>query len=225
METRQTEGIIVKAFPFKDYDRILSLFTPHEGLIKLVYKGAFSSKNGKGATSEPLKKVEVSYLQKNSELYTCYELVPISSYALLRTCYSSLQAAGEMLNLVYKTQMPGKAAPALYALLDTYLGKLKGREVANNLSISFILKMLRHEGLLVLNENCPVCGTRLEGCYAGENGLFCPPHRPPGAIQFSDEERLLMSILAYSREFPQIEALETPQGFFEKVKAFAYCKI
>lgn len=44
MEKFTAEGIVVNAIPFRNYDCILTLFTPSEGLVKFFYRGAYSKK-------------------------------------------------------------------------------------------------------------------------------------------------------------------------------------
>ena len=39
MNEEKTEGIVLKAIPFKENDRILSLFTPDRGVMSLYVRG------------------------------------------------------------------------------------------------------------------------------------------------------------------------------------------
>ena len=41
-----TQGIILKAVPYKDFHRIITLFSPEQGLVSLFVRGAFNRKKG-----------------------------------------------------------------------------------------------------------------------------------------------------------------------------------
>ncbi len=151
MSYTRVEGLIIREIPFQDYDRILSLFTPTEGLIKLFVKGSGRVKEGNSHRTAPLNIVEVVYTQGRTELYPCREITVINNQLQLRKNLSVLESACDMLQTILSTQLPGKSAPELYQLLLIYLRKLPEVGNPNILSTSFRLKTLRYEGLLDYN--------------------------------------------------------------------------
>lgn len=148
MQKIRVEGIITRASPFGENDRILSLFTPEYGLIKLYVKGAYLSSKNKGSSTNPLNIVEAVCTQGRSELYSCYQIEAINQQISLRQNIDVLEAACDMLNTINTTQLPGKAALKLYQLLLIYLKALPNITQPLILSTSFRLKTLRSEGLL-----------------------------------------------------------------------------
>jgi len=195
MEKMRTEGVIVNAFAFKDFDRIIHVFTPDDGLIKLVVKGAFSTKQGKGNTSAPLTHVEVIYTAGNSELGLCREISVLNHFLGLRKQLPILQAACDMLQAVASTQQPGKASPALYQLLTAYLAQLPKAVDPQAILASFRLKTLRHEGLLDIEE-----WETIEGVFVLKN-----------------DERVLVEHLALCREFGLLAAASINWSLADKI--------
>ncbi len=192
MEILSTEGVVAHALPFQEYDRILTVFTPGNGLIKLFVKGAFSQKKGQGSSTAPLTQIEATCTKGRSELYNCRELDVLNSHLKLRQNLATLDAACDMLQTVLATQMPGKASPDLYQLFLAYLTRLP--EASNPLAIStsFRLKTLRHEGLLALST-----------------------HLDPTLF---DSERQLMEYLAFCRDFQLLASLPVDDILAGKIK-------
>lgn len=152
MDKMNIQGVITHALAFKEFDRIITVFTPYDGLIKLVVKGALSHNQGQGSTTTPLTLIEALCTRGKSELYSCRELTALNSHLGLRQNLKTLEAAFDMLKVVAATQMPGKPVPDLYQLFLTFLAKLPSAKNPLALSASFRLKTLRHEGLLDLCE-------------------------------------------------------------------------
>lgn len=144
---QQTEGIILQGLPFQEYDRILTLFSREEGLIKLILKG----KNKKQIESPPLTQAEFVYLKGSSDLFKCREFSPLNSFQKIRLNLQSLQAACEMMQAILESQLLHHPAPLLYQLLIWSLHKIPMVLDPFFLLESFRLKLLQHEGLLNAN--------------------------------------------------------------------------
>lgn len=191
MQTRRTEGIILQATKFQDFDQIVTLFTPEEGILRFMVKGALNPKLGKAALTAPLSRAEFIYSQGKSELYPCREISMLNSHLNLRENVLIMEAAFDFLQAIRATQLPHKAAPDLYKLLLIYLEKLPLIPDPKVLSTSFRLKTLRHEGLLNLS-----------------------------TTPFSEEERSFLDTLANSRSFNQLAALSVTPVLWQKVRRF-----
>ena len=46
MEEQKVEGIVLKTVPFKENDRILTLYTPQQGVMSLYVQGLSKKKAG-----------------------------------------------------------------------------------------------------------------------------------------------------------------------------------
>jgi len=192
MQKVQAEGIITKASPAGENDRILSLFTPDHGLVKLYVKGAYLSNKSKGSSTNPLNIVEAIYTQGRSDLCSCYQIDVINPQIELRKNLEILEAACDMLNAINATQLPGKAAQKLYQLLIYYLKMLPKIGSPLTISSSFRLKTLRHEGLL------------------NDSRLF----------PMSAEEQQLIEVLTLCRDFSLLSQLTLEPSLAVKIKEF-----
>ncbi len=188
------EGVVINATTFQERDRIISLFTPEEGLVKLVVKGAFSPQKGQGSTSTPLSQIEAICTKGRSELYTCRDLSVVQSNVALRQNLATLDAACDILQTIAATQQPGKAAPELYQLLIAFLTKLPLAPNPLAISTSFRLKTLHYEGLLEIS-----------------------PDFNMGTLLNSAEKQTVMH-LAFSRDFSQIASQPVDVALAAKVK-------
>lgn len=187
-----TEGVILHAVSYQNYDQILTLFTPEKGILKIFCKKG--KKQWQRHT--PLTKVEVTYREKKTEICACEEIRSVDSYLSLRKQFEHLEAACELLQTIYHSQWVGKAAPLIYHLMIYYLDKTPQVVDPKLLVASFKLKVLKHEGVLNFN---------LDSWQFG---------------QFSEFERDLIRVLAYSQSFVQLTQLVLPADFKEKINTF-----
>ncbi len=198
METRHTtQGIIVKAVPYQDFHRIITLFTPDKGLLSLFVRGAF--KKGGGGSSTPLATVEVTYQEKATGLHACLEIDALDMRLAIRQNLPSLEAACHMLRTVQQSQVPEKAAPLLYQLLLFYLEKLPQTPCPAVLSTSFLLKTLRYEGLLAF----PSASLQ---------------HALPAGFLLDEAEQALTCVLALCDAHSQLLPLEVSPAFQKKIE-------
>lgn len=218
MEAFKTEGIVVRAIPYRNNDCILTIFTPLQGLISLFLRGGYKSKKhvSSGALS-PLSVVEIVYSKGRGELYPCQEIAVVRHHLELRKTLPILESACRMLQDIAATQQPEKPAPELYQLLLLYLNKLPAIPVPEVLSNSFFLKMLRFEGTFPLLSHCSLCSLLLKDTWIHTNEPFCLPHAPPGALYFNAEERHIVETLAYCRDFNQLSTLHLPPLLSQKI--------
>ena len=188
-ELQCTEGIIIRAAAFSNYDQILTLFTPDQGILKLMYKG---SKN-KWQKYHPLMQVECVYKEKRSEIFACEEISAIQLYLPLRLQYAYLQVACDMLKAIEMSQMMGKSAPVLYQLLLFYLNKIHLVADPWVLATSFKAKVLRYEGLFQME--------------ALEQDIR----------YFKQEEQELLEALCYCQSYQPLAQILLPTDFKAKV--------
>lgn len=213
----QTEAIVLHTLPFKDYDRIVTVFTPQEGLIKLFVKGSKKGMTHLFTFTTPYTVVELLYTPTSSGLYRLFEGSLIKQHLPLRDSFSSLQTAERLGTAILSSQWQGKASPTLYALLCSYLDGISTAENHHAISASFLLKVLRHDGLLQLSSTCSICHCLLvDGMrYRGER--FCNQHAPHPSHPFSDPEEKILSFLAFSRSFEKIGAFPCDEELLNKV--------
>lgn len=147
-KTHRTEGIILQKFAFQDYDEIITVFSQDFGMMKLMVRGARKTNKGREGTTAPLMLAEFVFSQGKGDLWTSWEIHPLHPHHPLRTRLDSLQAAGTCVQTLLRTQGLHQATPALYALLKAFLKKLSTAAHPPALAASFLLKTLKHDGLL-----------------------------------------------------------------------------
>lgn len=217
MNKQHTEGVILQVIPFQENDRILTFFSPDQGIGKLLMKGAQRSRNR--AAFAPLTKGDFVYKSNGSELLLCQEATPIEQYLPLRESLERIEAACDLLHAIQKSQMPGKPAPELYALLVRYLEAMTAGKDCLLLVASFRLKVLKHEGLLRIHEECTTCQQPLKGQYISNGEGYCPQHVPPQALFLEENEVLQMAHLAFCRSMTELLKAGSSPTFANKIKS------
>lgn len=141
---QRSEGVVLRSTLYKEQDRIVSIFTDDHGLISLMVKKATHHK----VLTSPFCQGEFVYVKGKSDLYKFHDGTVLDDHISLRNSLSVLTAAGEIAQAILHSQMPGKPAPKLYALLTACMKQLPFFEPSFRLTASFRLKLLTHEGLI-----------------------------------------------------------------------------
>ena len=211
-------GVILSSAPYRERDALLSLFT-EKGLMRMVVTGANRRRQRK--QTAPFTQGEFTYVQGRDTLHTCKEITPHTMHLPLRSCYTTLAAACTIARALKLSQLPEKAAPRLFSLLVAYLDALPHAVHAATLAASFQLKLLSHDGLLLLSNRCTACNSTINDAfhyYGGEP--FCRFHAPFGAFLFSQQEGQLLLTLATSRSFREVGAIALPPQLTQRITAF-----
>lgn len=215
MEPFKTEGVILHALNFRDYDQILTVFTYTEGLVKGVLKGSLKRNNSSFAA--PLTRIEFLYTKGNSDLLKLTEISPLSQYLQLRTDLKRLEAACDMSQALMSSQMPHHPAPDLYRLFVWSLDKIPIAADPALLALSFRLKLLRHDGVLRVRCECAICGKRPQQAALFSGEVLCAEHAEGTGLLFSQSEIELLEILTYLKNFNELEKLQSNTSFQKKV--------
>jgi len=86
MRPQTTEAIILHTFPARERDKLVVFLTPEQGKRKGWAYGARGGRTRFGASLEPLAKVRIGFLEKESD-----EVVRIESVDLLRLLFQAQQ--------------------------------------------------------------------------------------------------------------------------------------
>lgn len=211
------EGVVLHTINFRDYDQILSVFSPELGIEKFFVKGSFRSSR-RGSTPSLLTQCEFVYRQGRGSLLICDEISVLNHYLELRKDFATLQGACNLIRLIQDSQLPGKPAPNLYKLLLKYLEGLRSLLNPKLLLTSFHLKLMRHEGILHLSSFCQTCQQPLSSLYFSEGECFCATHSPKDALHFSTEETGVLYNLTYCRSLKELASLSFPSDLEKKIR-------
>jgi len=119
MRPQRTEAIILNTFPARERDKLVVFLTPDHGKKKGWAYGARSLKSRFGAALEPLAKVRIGFVERESE-----EVVRIESVDLIRSLFPAQQnlassvAASYIAETVDTFAQSGDPAELIYRLLD-----------------------------------------------------------------------------------------------------------
>src|SRR5216117_3033184 len=100
MRPQRTEAIILHTFPARERDKLVVFLTPDHGKRKGWAYGARSLKNRFGAALEPLAKVRIGFVERESE-----EVVRIESVDLLRSLFPAQQNLAASVTATYIAEM------------------------------------------------------------------------------------------------------------------------
>ncbi|MCE2982877.1 MAG: DNA repair protein RecO [Parachlamydia sp.] len=209
---QKAQGVILKNFPYREYDQILHCFTEDAGLVKILFKGSRSKRRGIQGICTPLNQVELIYKQGRGDLGSGIEISLLNSYQAIRKNFDCLNAACQILSLLSETQLPEKPAPLLYALATGCLDRIPRAACPHTLSLTFFAKLLRHEGILSFPLVCASCGEALlNEAYFREGEWVCYLHKMFKDKYLKKNILTLFYQLGESRSFKELEALVIPK--------------
>jgi DNA repair protein RecO (recombination protein O) len=151
MPVRVSDSFILRTFPFREADLVVSFVTRDQGKLRGVARRARRPKSGFGAGLERLSRVRVSYLQRENR-----ELVSLDSCELIRSQFElqSDYAVGVVLDYIAEVSehllAPGEESERFFRLLVATLDYL-GAERAEGLwpaATYFSLWAVRLSGFL-----------------------------------------------------------------------------
>ncbi|MGA7614799.1 MAG: DNA repair protein RecO [Thermoanaerobaculia bacterium] len=178
MKPEKTEAIVLHTWPARERDKLVVFLTPGYGKRKGWAYGARSLKSRFGAALEPLSKVEVSFLEKESE-----EIVRIESVSLIRSLFPAQQDLASSVAATYLAEMidvfaqPDDPSELLYRLLDRVGDALLARVPVLPLLAYAEIWVLKVTGIVPSTRVCIACDLPLERPlrYDDERGGFvCP---------------------------------------------------
>jgi DNA repair protein RecO (recombination protein O) len=163
VKPERTEAIILQTFPGRERDKMVVFLTPDHGKRKGWAYGARSLKSRFGAALEPLAKVRICYVERESD-----EIVRIESIDLVRSLFPAQQDLQRSVSATYIAEMVDTFAPAndpaelLYRLLDrTTEALLEGAPPMPVVAYAEIW-ILRLAGIFPSTRNCFECHEPLD---------------------------------------------------------------
>lgn len=205
MKTFKDQAFVISSINFKEYDQIVTVFTKEKGLIQLFARGARRLKNSFRTLVQPLQLIEIDYFQRKSSLFSLQEGYIIQAFPYIRNSYDHLEAAFAILSILKSELEPEQASPLLFELIYRYFTHFFETKKPLFFSLSFALKLLKHEGKLNSCLACQSCNSPiLEGGYC-EGDWFCNQHMKSYSIPLSISEVKLIKAALFIRSFGQLK--------------------
>ena len=195
MPLKQSEAIVLRTYPFRESDLLVTLFTRLEGKVRGVARAAKKSRRRFGGALEPLTHVKAIYedreRQELARLDACEVIEsPLSS----EISYPRAVALGHVAELLDELSPDREANDAVFRLALSVIRQLQGDEFSIPVTY-FELWMARLMGYLPGISECLACGRILNGSrayfHALADGLMCPEHKRLASSELSAESRQL----------------------------------
>mgnify|MGYP002153787381 CR=1 FL=1 len=197
MPARETEAIILRTYPLKEADKIVSFFSRSYGKARGVAARARRLRNRFGTGLEPLSHVRLWFFERETR-----ELVSIDSCELIQSYFDAQKdyAAGVACSYIAEVceQVLPEREPndALFRLVLLTLDHIRLTSQIWPALTYFDLWLVRLAGLLPALDHCTGCGGALapgEAAFfaAHPSGLHCAACRPGGAWELAADSRAL----------------------------------
>ncbi|CDZ80899.1 DNA repair protein RecO [Candidatus Rubidus massiliensis] len=191
----KTPIIITRLTPFQDFDLIIEAFSYEHGMIKIIAKKFTLSKVKKSGVVDALTYGEAVYTKQKSNFYKLQELHTLQAFLPLRQNLTKLETASTLLKDLKKGLPFEKPTPMLFQLTLSYLKR--ACLDATNLSESFKLKLLRHEGVYPLSL---------------DNDVYESP-----TLRLMKEEVYFLNSFTFATSFSSIQSFSIPEEMQNKI--------
>src|SRR5438094_189130 len=193
MPLKESEAIVLRTYPFRESDLLVTLFTRLEGKVRGVARAAKKSRRRFGGALEPLTHVKVTYEDKErQELARLDACEVISSPLTSVVSYPRAVALGHVAELLDELSPDREANDAVFRLALSVLAALRGADVWMPITY-FELWMTRLMGYLPEFSECIVCGRALNGHRAYfhvlADGLMCADDKRLASSEMSAASR------------------------------------
>ena len=211
MALKESEAIVLRTYPLRESDLLVTLFTRLEGKVKGVARAAKKSKRRFGGALEPMTYVRAVYDDRErQELVRLDSCEVIESPMTREVTYARATALAHVAELLDQLMPDREASDAVFRLTLAVLAELRGSALWMPVTY-FELWMTRLMGFLPEFGECAVCGRTLDGTraywHALADGLVCGDDKRIASSEMSPESRKIAAQMLRSRasEFAGIE--------------------
>jgi DNA repair protein RecO (recombination protein O) len=195
MALTESEAIVLRTYPLREADLLVTLFTRLEGKVRGVARSAKKSKRRFGGALEPLTYVRASYEDRErQELARLDSCEVLESPLATEVSYPRAVALGHVAELLDELLPDREANDAIFRLAISVLGSLRGPDVWMPVTY-FELWITRLVGFLPEFSECLVCGRALNGhrafFHALADGLMCADDKRLASSEMSAESRAI----------------------------------
>ena len=195
MTLKESEAIVLRTYPLREADLLVTLFTRAEGKVRGVARSAKKSKRRFGGALEPLTYVRALYEDRErQELARLDSCEVLESPLATEVNYPRAVALAHVAELLDELLPDREANDAVFRLALAVLAGLRGPEVWMPVTY-FELWMTRLMGYLPDLGECMVCGRTLNGSraffHALTDGLLCADDKRLASSEISGESRAL----------------------------------
>lgn len=195
MALKESEAIVLRTYPLREADLLVTLFTRAEGKVRGVARSAKKSKRRFGGALEPLTYVRAYYEDRErQELARLDACEVLESPLATEVSYPRAVALGHVAELLDELLPDREANDAVFRLTLSVLAALRRPEIWMPVTY-FELWMARLVGFLPELSECMQCGRALNGqkayFHALADGLMCADDKRLASSEISAESRIV----------------------------------
>jgi DNA repair protein RecO (recombination protein O) len=193
MALKESEAIVLRCYPVREADLLVTLFTRQEGKVHGIARAAKKSKRRFGGALEPLTYVRVYYADREQQDLARLDACEILDSPLSRqVSYPRAVALGHVAELLDELLPDREANDPVFRLTLSVLSGLRGGDIWLPITY-FELWMTRLMGYLPELSACMVCGRLLDGNRAFfhvlSDGLMCAQDKRLASSEISATSR------------------------------------
>ncbi|MBV8475997.1 MAG: DNA repair protein RecO [Acidobacteria bacterium] len=195
MPLKDSEAIILRTYPLREADLLVTFLTRIEGKVRGVARAAKKSKRRFGGALEPLTYVRAYYEDRERQDLPRLDACEVIASPLAReVTYARAVALGHVAELLDELLPDRESDDAVFRLTLSVLDALRGDQVWMPVTY-FELWLTRLTGLLPDLSECSVCGAALNGRRAFfhvlSDGLMCIDDKRLASGELAAESRTL----------------------------------
>jgi DNA repair protein RecO (recombination protein O) len=195
MALKESEAIVLRTYPLREADLLVTLFTRLEGKVRGVARSAMKSRRRFGGALEPLTYVRAYYEDRERQELTRLDSCEVLESPLaFEVSYPRAVALAHIAELLDELLPEREANDDVFRLALAVLAVLRGADIWMPLTY-FELWMTRLMGYLPELSECIVCGRTLDGSraffHALSDGLMCVDDKRLASSEISVESRTL----------------------------------
>jgi DNA repair protein RecO (recombination protein O) len=199
MALMESEAIVLRTYPLREADLLVTLFTRAEGKVRGVARSAKKSKRRFGGALEPMTYVRAFYdVRERQELARLDTCEVLESPLATEVSYARAVALAHVAELLDELLPDREANDAIFRLTLSVLHVLTGSEIWMPVTY-FDLWLTRLVGFLPELTECIVCGRSLNGSrayfHALADGLMCPEDKRLASSEISKDSRQLAALM------------------------------
>ena len=223
MALKESEAIVLRTYPLRESDLLVTLFTRIEGKIKGVARAAMKSRRRFGGALEPMTYVRAVYdVREGQELVRLDSCEVIESPMANEVSYARATALAHVAELLDELMPDREASDAVFRLSLAVLHEMRGAVVWMPLTY-FDLWMTRLMGFLPEFAECVVCGKSLDGAraffHALSDGLTCLDDKRVASSEMSMQSRKIAAQMLRSR-VSEFSAIDWPKAVAADLRKF-----
>jgi DNA repair protein RecO (recombination protein O) len=195
MALKESEAIVLRTYPLREADLLVTLFTRSEGKLRGVARAAKKSRRRFGGALEPLTYVRAHYQDRERQDLTRLDSCEVLESPLAcEVSYPRAVALAHVAELLDELLPDREANDDVFRLVLSVLAGLREADIWTPVTY-FELWMTRLMGYLPELSECIVCGRTLNGSraffHALSDGLMCADDKRLASSEMSAESRLL----------------------------------